>query len=75
MGEFEKLIADDAFVEHARFGDNRYGTSKKMIAEMGDLGKVVVLDIEMEVSLFFPSLIIPPFFSFPSVYLIPCLFV
>jgi len=48
MPEFEQLIKEDAFVEHAKFGDNRYGTSKKMIAEMGDLGKVVVLDIEME---------------------------
>ncbi|TVY19109.1 Guanylate kinase, partial [Lachnellula arida] len=48
MGEFEQLIAEDAFVEHARFGDNRYGTSRKMIGEMAKLGKVVVLDIEME---------------------------
>lgn len=47
-GEFEDLIARDGFVEHAKFGGNRYGTSKMTIREQGDKGKVVVLDIEME---------------------------
>jgi len=28
MPDFETLIAEDGFVEHAKFGDNRYGTSK-----------------------------------------------
>lgn len=46
--EFEALAARDGFVEHARFGGNRYGTSKGTIAEQGGKGKVVVLDIEME---------------------------
>jgi guanylate kinase len=50
MQEFEGLIAENGFVEHAKFGGNRYGTSKKMIEEMGKKGRVVVLDIEMEVS-------------------------
>jgi len=49
MEEFEKMIAEDAFVENAKFGDNRYGTSKKMIGEITAGGRVVVLDIEMEV--------------------------
>lgn len=51
MGDFEDLIAKDGFVEHAKFGGNRYGTSKRMIEEKQGEGKVVVLDIEMEVRL------------------------
>lgn len=47
--EFEDLIAADGFVEHAQFGSNRYGTSKATIEEQTAKGKVVVLDIEMEV--------------------------
>ncbi|KAI1269532.1 guanylate kinase [Xylariaceae sp. FL1019] len=48
MQEFEDLIANDGFVEHAKFGSNRYGTSKATISEQTAKGKVVVLDIEME---------------------------
>lgn len=50
MQEFEDLISKEGFVEHAKFGGNRYGTSRKMIEEMSAKGKVVLLDIEMEVS-------------------------
>ncbi|KAI1753802.1 guanylate kinase [Xylaria castorea] len=46
--EFEDLVAADGFVEHAKFGSNRYGTSKATIEEQTAKGKVVVLDIEME---------------------------
>ena len=52
MEEFEKLIGEGGFVEHAKFGGNRYGTSKKMIGDFMGRGKVVVLDIEMEVRFF-----------------------
>ncbi|KAG7107289.1 Guanylate kinase like protein [Verticillium longisporum] len=45
---FHDLVAHDGFVEHAQFGDNLYGTSKKTIADQTAKGKVVVLDIEME---------------------------
>ncbi|OAA57448.1 guanylate kinase [Niveomyces insectorum RCEF 264] len=48
MAEFEDLIARDAFVEHAQFGGNRYGTSKQTVADQAAKGRVVVLDIEME---------------------------
>ncbi|KZZ98497.1 guanylate kinase [Moelleriella libera RCEF 2490] len=48
MQEFEDLINKDGFVEHAKFGGNRYGTSKMTIEEQTRKGKVVVLDIEME---------------------------
>jgi hypothetical protein len=50
MEEFEDLIAKGGFVEHAKFGSNRYGTSRRMIEEKMEAGKVVILDIEMEVS-------------------------
>ena len=49
MEEFEDLIAKDSFIEHAKFGDNRYGTSKMTIEEQSKKGQVVLLDIEMEV--------------------------
>jgi guanylate kinase len=49
MKDFEDLIEKAGFLEHAKFGGNRYGTSKEMIEEMGRRGRVVVLDIEMEV--------------------------
>jgi len=35
-------------VEHAKFGGNRYGTSKAMIQDFMGRGRIVVLDIEME---------------------------
>ncbi|CCE26855.1 probable guanylate kinase [Claviceps purpurea 20.1] len=48
MEAFEDLISQNGFVEHAKFGGNRYGTSKMTIEEQGRKGKIVVLDIEME---------------------------
>ncbi|KAL6885157.1 guanylate kinase [Trichoderma longibrachiatum] len=48
MDAFEDLIARDGFVENAKYGRNRYGTSKMTIEEQTKKGKVVVLDIEME---------------------------
>lgn len=49
MPEFEKMINENAFIENAKFGDNRYGTSKMTIENLTKSGRVVVLDIEMEV--------------------------
>ncbi len=43
------MIEEKAFVEHAKFGGNRYGTSKRTIGELTASGRVVLLDIEMEV--------------------------
>jgi guanylate kinase len=56
MAEFEQMIEEKAFVENAKFGGNRYGTSKRTIGELTASGRVVVLDIEMEVC--FPFLLI-----------------
>jgi len=57
MSEFEKMISENAFVENAKFGDNRYGTSKMTIQNLTKSGRVVVLDIEMEVCKFTSFLI------------------
>jgi guanylate kinase len=56
MQDFEDLIEKKGFVEHAKFGRNRYGTSRAMIDELSSKGKVVILDIEMEVRCSNPSL-------------------
>jgi guanylate kinase len=58
MDEFEKMIEERAFVEYAKFGGNRYGTSKRTISELTASGRVVVLDIEMEVCFLFLSLLL-----------------
>jgi guanylate kinase len=64
MEEFEKMIEEKAFVENAKFGGNRYGTSKRTIGELTASGRVVVLDIEMEVCFSYP-------FSSYSVHSLP----
>ncbi|KAK6441069.1 guanylate kinase [Oleoguttula sp. CCFEE 5521] len=53
--EFEKMIDEGGFIEHAQFGGNRYGTSFMAVREGGKKegneggeGRRVVLDIEME---------------------------
>ena len=43
------MIEEKAFVEHAKFGGNRYGTSKRTIEDLQRGGKTVVLEIEVEV--------------------------
>lgn len=42
------MIADDAFVEHAQFSGNCYGTSRAAIRDVAATGKICILDIEME---------------------------
>ncbi|KAB8254269.1 P-loop containing nucleoside triphosphate hydrolase protein [Aspergillus pseudonomiae] len=44
---FGNLISQEAFVEHAMFSGNQYGTSKRTIADQMAKGLVVVLDIEI----------------------------
>ena len=46
--EFSALLSRDAFVEHAWFSGQQYGTSKKTIAEQAAKGLIVILDIEMD---------------------------
>ncbi len=45
---FEGMIARDEFLEHARYVDNYYGTSLKVIREKIEAGVDVLLDIEVQ---------------------------
>jgi len=45
---FEELIAEDAFIEHAKVHDNYYGTLKAPIAEVLSEGNSMILDIDVE---------------------------
>ncbi len=45
---FERLIAEDYFLEYVKYGENYYGTPKKKIMELMDEGVNVVLKIEVE---------------------------
>ena len=44
--QFAKLIKEEAFIEHAEFGGNLYGTSKASIKNVFEKGLICVLDIE-----------------------------
>ncbi|KAG2412074.1 hypothetical protein HFD88_009630 [Aspergillus terreus] len=46
--EFSSLCSQGAFVEHAYFSGNYYGTSKKTVDDQASKGLIVVLDIEMQ---------------------------
>ncbi|KAI8926422.1 guanylate kinase [Entophlyctis helioformis] len=45
--EFEAMVADNKFIEHAEFSGNRYGTSIAAIDSVKQSGKVCVLDLEI----------------------------
>ena len=44
--EFEKMIAEDALIEHAQYVGNYYGTPKAYVEEQLDKGNNVILEIE-----------------------------
>ncbi len=46
--EFERMVANDEFVEHATVFGNSYGTSKQAIADQIQSGKSVILDIDWQ---------------------------
>ena len=46
--EFERRIAADEFLEHARVFDNYYGTSRSELARAEATGKDLVLDIDVQ---------------------------
>ncbi|KAL5005977.1 hypothetical protein ScPMuIL_017135 [Solemya velum] len=45
--EFDKMVQEDAFLEHAQFSGNRYGTSKKAVEEVQNTGRLCILDVEV----------------------------
>ena len=46
--EFDALLAQNGFVEHAHVHGNHYGTSVKEIERLVGLNKLVVLDIDLQ---------------------------
>lgn len=46
--EFEEMIAQNAFIEYAKYVENYYGTPKAYVQEQLDGGKDVILEIEIQ---------------------------
>lgn len=46
--EFEQLISEGQFVEHAQFASNFYGTSKAAIQQIQQDGKWCMLDVDLQ---------------------------
>jgi guanylate kinase len=46
--EFERLVGDGAFVEHARYSGRRYGTLRSELERHTAAGHPVVLEIELQ---------------------------
>ena len=46
--EFEQMIQEDEFLEHACYSGNYYGTNKKFVDEKISQGKSVLLEIELQ---------------------------
>ena len=44
--KFNKLLAEDGFLEHAGFTDNQYGTPKQPVLDNLEAGRDVILEIE-----------------------------
>ena len=45
--KFEQMIAEDALIEYAQYVGNYYGTPKEYVQQQLDLGKNVILEIEI----------------------------
>ncbi|MCL7744987.1 guanylate kinase [Guyparkeria hydrothermalis] len=48
ISQFEAMLAQEAFVEHAKVFDNYYGTSKAAISEQLDRGYDLILEIDWQ---------------------------
>jgi len=45
---FETMIKNNAFIEHAEFGGNMYGTSVKAVQDVAMNGKICLLEIDVQ---------------------------
>ncbi|KAJ1921939.1 guanylate kinase [Mycoemilia scoparia] len=45
---FEQLIKENAFIEHAKFSNNRYGTSFKAVGDVVKSNLKCILDVDMQ---------------------------
>ena len=48
LNEFESMIQNDEFIEHARVFDNLYGTAQQSVEGILDSGKHVILEIDWQ---------------------------
>jgi guanylate kinase len=48
VAQFEELVVQDQFLEHARVFDHYYGTSRQAVQLLLDQGKHVILDIDWQ---------------------------
>lgn len=48
VDEFEKMISEDKLIEHAKYVNNYYGTPKEYVDSQLELGKNVILEIEIQ---------------------------
>jgi guanylate kinase len=48
IAEFERLVAEDAFLEHARVFDNHYGTGRAQVSAQLMAGRSVLLEIDWQ---------------------------
>lgn len=62
--EFEKMIQNNEFLEYAEYSSNYYGTSKKVVNELLDQGKDVILEIEVQGALQIKNMIEDSIFIF-----------
>jgi guanylate kinase len=46
--EFRRLVADDAFLEHAQVFDNFYGTGREQVEALRNAGHDVILEIDWQ---------------------------
>jgi guanylate kinase len=46
--EFEQMLREDAFLEHAQYVDHYYGTPRSYVEQQLDAGKDVILEIELQ---------------------------
>jgi len=46
--EFERMVANDEFLEHARVFDNYYGTSRRQVEEALAAGQDLILEIDWQ---------------------------
>ena len=46
--KFDQMIAEDALIEYAQYVGNYYGTPKEYVQQQLDLGKNVILEIEIQ---------------------------
>jgi guanylate kinase len=46
--EFEQMVRDDEFLEHANFDGNCYGTARRFLQETGRKGHDLLLDIDVQ---------------------------